>query len=106
MRVRSDVLQSLADRILAMRGVKQGGIEIIAGLPSERAQAHGLSGAHTHAHSHAHAHSHSDGALSEAETAASTASGPARAARRGTPAKTGTRGLRPSPPRRGRSRPA
>ena len=44
MRGRSDVLQSLADRILAMRGVKQGGIEIIAGFPGEREQAH----AHAH----------------------------------------------------------
>jgi CopG family nickel-responsive transcriptional regulator len=31
-RGRSDRLQSIADRLLALRGVKQGGIEIVAGL--------------------------------------------------------------------------
>jgi len=32
MRGRSDLLQGIADRLLALRGVKQGGIEIVAGL--------------------------------------------------------------------------
>ena len=32
MRGRSDRLQGIADRLLALRGVKQGGIEIVAGL--------------------------------------------------------------------------
>jgi len=50
MRGQSDQLQSIADRILAMRGVKQGGIEIIAGLASPDA--------HAHAHGDGHAHSH------------------------------------------------
>jgi CopG family nickel-responsive transcriptional regulator len=48
MRGKSDQLQGIADRILAMRGVKQGGIEIVAGM-----------GAGAHAHSHTHSHSHS-----------------------------------------------
>ncbi len=50
MRGQSDQLQAIADRILAMRGVKQGGIEIIAGLAASPAPAS------THAHEHAHAH--------------------------------------------------
>jgi CopG family nickel-responsive transcriptional regulator len=33
LRGRSDELKSIADRLLATRGVKQGGIEIIAGVP-------------------------------------------------------------------------
>jgi len=32
MRGRSDRLKGIADRLLALRGVKQGGIEIVAGL--------------------------------------------------------------------------
>jgi len=32
MRGRSDLLQGIADRLLALRGVKQGGLEIIAGV--------------------------------------------------------------------------
>jgi CopG family nickel-responsive transcriptional regulator len=96
MRGRSDVLQSLADRILAMRGVKQGGIEIIAGFPTEQA----------HAHPHPHEHPHPGVDVSGDGTAASTASGRGRGAPRGTREKIGTRGSRPSPPRRGRTRPA
>ncbi len=49
MRGQSDQLQSIADRILAMRGVKQGGIEIIAGLAPAK---------HEHAHEHDHPHEH------------------------------------------------
>jgi CopG family nickel-responsive transcriptional regulator len=41
-RGRSDRLQGIADRILALRGVKQGGIEIVTGI-----------GEHGHAHPHA-----------------------------------------------------
>jgi CopG family transcriptional regulator, nickel-responsive regulator len=48
MQGQSDRLQSVADRILAMRGVKQGGAEMIAGLGSD----HG----HTHDSDHAHSH--------------------------------------------------
>jgi CopG family nickel-responsive transcriptional regulator len=45
-RGRSDLLQGIADRILALRGVKQGGIEIVTGLGAEPGH-----GAHTeHAH--------------------------------------------------------
>jgi CopG family transcriptional regulator, nickel-responsive regulator len=53
MRGFSDQLQSIADRILAMRGVKQGGIEIIAGLPPTLTRA-----PHAHEHQHAHKHEH------------------------------------------------
>ncbi len=55
MRGFSDQLQSIADRILAMRGVKQGGIEIIAGLSPARPRAER---AHGHKHEHGHAHEH------------------------------------------------
>ena len=71
-RGRSDRLQSIADRILALRGVKQGGIEIVAGIEGE-------------AHSHPH--------VSEDGTARSSASGRARRSRRATPARSGTSGL-------------
>lgn len=49
MRGRSDLLQGIADRILALRGVKQGGIEIVTNIEG-----------HGHAHAHAHPHSHDD----------------------------------------------
>lgn len=45
----SDRLQGIADRILAMRGVKHGGIEIVAGIDGEPLHGH----AHGHAHTHA-----------------------------------------------------
>ena len=45
MQGQSDKLQGVADRILAMRGVKQGGTEMIAGLPAP----------HAHPHDHGHA---------------------------------------------------
>lgn len=44
-------LRALADRLIATRGVKHGGIEIISGV-AERPM-------HTHAHAHPHAHAHS-----------------------------------------------
>jgi len=47
-RGRSDQLQAIGDRILAMKGVKHGGMEIITGVW----------GADAHAHGHAHPHSH------------------------------------------------
>jgi CopG family transcriptional regulator, nickel-responsive regulator len=43
-RGRSDLLQGIADRLLALRGVKQGGIEIVTGIQ----------GAPLHEHSHQH----------------------------------------------------
>ena len=56
LRGQSDELQEIAERILAMRGVKQGGIEIIAGLPPAfEGQGHGHPRGHTHAHPHPHA---------------------------------------------------
>jgi CopG family transcriptional regulator, nickel-responsive regulator len=60
MRGFSDRLRSIADRILAMRGVKQGGIEIIAGLTSPRGtdqheHADGREREHGHRHERAHA---------------------------------------------------
>ena len=62
MRGQSDQLQAIADRILAMRGVKQGGIEIIAGLPEAGAAAkreHDQEDTHEHEHEHEHAHARS-----------------------------------------------
>ncbi|HXU60274.1 MAG TPA: nickel-responsive transcriptional regulator NikR [Polyangia bacterium] len=52
LRGRSDRLSAIADRILALRGVKQGGIELI---PDHR-QAH--SPVHDHGHDHGHPHPH------------------------------------------------
>jgi CopG family nickel-responsive transcriptional regulator len=52
---RADRLQALADRIRAMRGVKQGAIEIFAGLAHEHSHEH----EHPHSHEHdGHAHAH------------------------------------------------
>jgi CopG family nickel-responsive transcriptional regulator len=56
MRDRSDRLQSVADRILAMRGVKHGGVEIIAGLEPDGARGDDHVHGHDHAHPHAHEH--------------------------------------------------
>ena len=51
LRGRSDELKNIADRLLATRGVKQGGIEIISNLPKS-----GVHDDHEHAHaSHDHA---------------------------------------------------
>jgi CopG family nickel-responsive transcriptional regulator len=59
MRGFSDQLQSIADRILAMRGVKQGGIEIIAGLTSPRAtDEHEHADRHEPEHGHRHERDH------------------------------------------------
>ena len=103
MQGRSDRLQALADRILAMRGVKQGGIEIIAGLPSAPDGPHGHEHAHPHGHGHDHGHGHEHAHLSEDETAQSTASARARGGRRGGPARNGSRESRAAQPRRDRN---
>jgi CopG family transcriptional regulator, nickel-responsive regulator len=39
-RGRSDLLQGIADRMLALRGVKQGGIEIVTGIDGEPLHGH------------------------------------------------------------------
>jgi CopG family transcriptional regulator, nickel-responsive regulator len=52
MRGRSDELQNIADRILAIKGVKHGGIELYVPGTSAADDAHRL--AHAHAHSHGH----------------------------------------------------
>ena len=54
MQGRSDELQALSERILAMRGVKQGGLEIIASPAAGHAQAHADGHDHDHVHDHAH----------------------------------------------------
>ena len=69
-RGRSDRLKAIADRLLALRGVKQGGIEIVAGL-----------GDLGHEHSH----------LSEGEPALSQPSARGQGARRGGPARSAKR---------------
>ena len=81
-RGRSDRLKAIADRLLALRGVKQGGIEIVAGL-----------GDLGHAHSH----------LSEGETEASRASEPAPDGRRAGRANSAKSGSPARRPRRGHS---
>ena len=53
MRGRSDRLSAIADRILALRGVKQGGIELIPD-----AHAHPDDHGRPHAHPHSHPHPH------------------------------------------------
>jgi CopG family nickel-responsive transcriptional regulator len=62
MQGRSDLLQGIADRILAMRGVKHGGIEIIAGLGDDE---------HAHPHDHAHPHVHHGARASRSKTRSS-----------------------------------
>jgi CopG family nickel-responsive transcriptional regulator len=55
---RADQLQELADRIRAMRGVKQGAIEIFAGLAGEHRHSHEHEDdEHRHAHGRAKSHS-------------------------------------------------
>jgi CopG family transcriptional regulator, nickel-responsive regulator len=54
MRGRSDELQNIADRILAIKGVKHGGIELY--VPGTSAD----DDAHRHAHAHAHSHASHD----------------------------------------------
>jgi CopG family transcriptional regulator, nickel-responsive regulator len=72
-RGRSDVLQGIADRLLALRGVKQGGIEIVAGLPGTAASDHG----HDHGHGHGHDHGH-DGSAAGGRGQRATRRRPAR----------------------------
>ena len=62
-RGRSDLLQGIADRILALRGVKQGGIEIVTGIEGEPA----------------HGHEHHGNASSRAARASTRAAGHRRA---------------------------
>jgi len=81
-RGRSDRLQNIADRLLALRGVKQGGIEIVAGI-----------GDLGHDHSH----------LSEGEIEPSSAFAPAPGGRRAKPAKTDRSGSPARRPRQGHS---
>jgi len=54
MQGRSDELQSVSDRILAMRGVKQGGVEMIA----KPGPGHRREHEHEHAHAHGAGHRH------------------------------------------------
>ena len=54
MRGRSGELKDVADRLLATRGVKHGGIELITDLGSDDRDAN----AHRHNHDHDHEHSH------------------------------------------------
>ena len=55
MRGRSDRLAELADQILAIRGVKRGGIEIIpAGAGGDQGQPHAHGRPHPHRHPHPH----------------------------------------------------
>lgn len=78
MKGRADELQVIADRILAMRGVKQGGIEIIAGLPR--------------GHGHDHPHDHFRNPVSPAGTAPSSASARGRRGRPAARVKSGKHG--------------
>jgi len=82
-RGRSDRLKAIADRLLALRGVKQGGIEIVAGIEGEEG--------HRHVH------------VSEDETGPSSASAPARGGRRAGQAKIAKSGSPVQRPRRGHS---
>lgn len=58
---RSDELQEISDRIIALKGVKHGAIELYVDADAEAEHARGQSyhGAHSHAHSHSgHTHAH------------------------------------------------
>ena len=63
-RGRSDQLQMVANKILGMRGVKHGGIEIVSDVELGHGQLHwhgdgnGHSHSHDHDHDHDHAHAH------------------------------------------------
>jgi CopG family nickel-responsive transcriptional regulator len=89
LRGRSDELQAIADKILALRGVKQGGIEIIASAPTP---------AHDHPHTH-HDHAHTHAGATAGGTARSSASAPAPGRRRAAPVKSDSQ---PAPARRRR----
>jgi CopG family transcriptional regulator, nickel-responsive regulator len=56
MQGRSDELQTIADRILALRGVKHGGIELYVGGADVPPAQGPRAGAQAHAHPHAHEH--------------------------------------------------
>ena len=92
-RGRSDRLQGIADRILALRGVKQGGIEIVAGIGTDHDHGHG----HGHGHDHDHGHDH----VSEVETARSSASARVPGGRRAGQGRTPKSGSPARRPRRG-----
>ncbi len=53
----AEELRRFADRVFATRGVKAGGIEVIAATKSAPDQLH----VHLHSHDHAHGHDHGDG---------------------------------------------
>ncbi|HVT08493.1 MAG TPA: nickel-responsive transcriptional regulator NikR [Polyangia bacterium] len=57
LRGQSDQLAAIADRILALRGVKQGGLELIPDAVGA-AHSHAAGEGHTTPHSHAHPHAH------------------------------------------------
>ena len=80
-RGKSDRLKEIANRVLGMRGVKHGGVELVADM---------LGREHLHA-------------LSEAETEPASASGHEPVDRRATREKTESFGRPPARPRRGRS---
>jgi len=56
----ADKLRSVADQILATRGVERGGLELFADVPHDHAHedAHAHDHAHDRAHAHAHPHAH------------------------------------------------
>jgi CopG family nickel-responsive transcriptional regulator len=58
MRGRSDRLAAISDQILALRGVKQGGIEMIPAGDIAHGHSHGHDHPHGHDHSHEPAHPH------------------------------------------------
>lgn len=97
LRGRSDALQAAANRIMGMRGVKHGSIEIVSELwhPDDSA-------AHHHHPGDAHHHH----PATAGGTARPSASARGRGARRAGPARTDKRARPPGPPRRGRNREA
>jgi CopG family nickel-responsive transcriptional regulator len=74
MRGKSDRLRIIADRILAMRGVKHGGIEIVTGIGQP---------AHSHAHGHTHPPEPNDSERRKLRPVPSRATGPTPKPRRG-----------------------
>jgi CopG family nickel-responsive transcriptional regulator len=94
-RGKSDHLKAIANRMLAMRGVKHGGIEIVAdALGREQLGGGGASTGQT---------AGGAGGVNGGETARSSASGPARRGSRGARVKTDTPARPATPPRRGHS---
>jgi CopG family nickel-responsive transcriptional regulator len=58
LRGQSDQLQTVAERMLATRGVTHGGFEIVTDMPAVAGMSHSHAHSHDHPHDHDHGHDH------------------------------------------------